>query len=429
MLIIVDNIKQNQTQSSKIVQVSIKGLGHKAFIGKVLSGEDAGKAVFLEEVAPGEECEVEIINDAKKFAEGKLIKILKASPDRVEPVCEYFDLCGGCSLQHIDLHSQRQLKVELVTDTFTKKAKIIPEFGFEHLTSHLPGFNYRNRLRLHVSTAGQLAFYQKNSHAYVNIKECSIAKPEINAHLKNFPTFNQAQQKLISAVEFVLNPESSEVCVVFYLQYLISIQKIKNEFDSILSEFKAWKFIFGHEVVSESLSDLSQAAGSFSQVNVDANLILQKVVRENINNSKLTELYAGSGNFSFDLLQNKPNLSITAVESAKSLVEYGKKQAQSSGFSKRIEFIQARAETFVKRSRFAESLLLDPPRAGAKEALQHINKNNKPQEIVYVSCYLPTLLRDLEFLVTQDYKLQKVYVLDMFPQTYHVELVAVLKLK
>jgi 23S rRNA (uracil1939-C5)-methyltransferase len=163
-------------------------------------------------------------------------------------------------------------------------------------------------------------------------------------------------------------------------------------------------------------------SGHFSQVNEEGNAELRAAVVERVSNREVLELYAGAGNFSLALAQR--GHTVTAVEADAELVRYGKREALSHGLAESLNFQHSSCEKFMKSAHvLPKTLLLDPPRGGAKAALERIAARGV-EEVVYVSCNLPTLARDLGLLAAQGFEVQEVLVIDMFAQTHHVETVS-----
>lgn len=407
------------------VQVEVTALGHKTFVGKILDSELSGKTIFLDQAIPGERYLVKVIENKKNYARGEVVEILEKSPKRIEPACKYYKKCGGCSLQHLSIAEQRLSKYELVKQSFLKRAKLEPRQGFEDLTMVGQGLAYRNRLRVHLGKDGRLGFYRSESRDFLAIDECLIAKTKINEQLINFPKLNSKQAQYIKDIEFVLSADL--VWTVFYLNKPTAAKDLEEDFDNVLKKLAKWKFIYKDKTILISDLDSELSIGSFSQVNLEVNQALQEALSKNIEGDELLELYAGSGNFTFDLLEKHKTLNITAVESSQALVASAKKYSSDNNLNSRLNFVASKSEDYVRQNGFSKNLLLDPPRTGAKEVFENFESSkNKPEKIIYISCYLPTLIRDLETLVATGYNLEKVYVFDMFPQTYHVEMMVCL---
>ena len=171
--------------------------------------------------------------------------------------------------------------------------------------------------------------------------------------------------------------------------------------------------------------DEALAVGHFSQVNEAGNAVLQTLVKSCFTSGEdILDLYAGAGNFSFPLAEM--GCKVRAVEVDPVLVKNGKQIAAGLALSGSIEFFESSCERYVTREKIPPAVLLDPPRAGAKGVVVNLDPK-RTRKIVYVSCNLPSLSRDLGILVEKGYVLERVSVVDMFSQTHHVETVSILR--
>lgn len=395
-----------------------------SFVCRSLEQEspNSGKKLFVREVIPGEVLIVEPTAEHKNFSEARMLEILLASPERVTPPCPYFSICGGCDLQHINGPFQRELKLEMVKSALLKQAKIEPQLGFELLGADLPYFNYRSRITLHLNLNGELGFFRQGSRDVVDIDACRLARPEINDTLLKLRQFAASLAPLITLVGIEL--EDRECYVIFYLREEVRLAELSNTplLDKLKTNFSKLKIFERKKAVFSQPAD-ALGLGHFSQVNAQANQVLIQAVLDAVPESRLIELFAGAGNFSLALARSGKQ--VTAVELEAELVQLGQQLAQSEKLSGRLSFVKSSAEAFIKRKQSAPCLLLDPPRSGAKEVIAKLDAAAFAR-IVYVSCSLPTLTRDLKSLLELGYRLEKVQVLDMFPQTHHVETISTL---
>lgn len=337
-------------------------------------GEIEGKKVFVPYAVPGDVLKIKIVEDKKDFSRAELVEIIKASPERIKAECEYFYKCGGCQWQHIRYEDQLSYKHQLLDQALKRIGKVEEPKLLEPIASQKK-WHYRNRIRLQVSKEGALGFYKTHSHEVVAIKECLIAEEAINEQLLKVKT---------SAQEIELSSVSRKTKSV----------REQNEEEN------------------------------FSQVNSLQNEVLKEKVKEYLNlNSTLAllELYAGEGNFSFDLASQAKQ--VTAIELNELAVEKANQKINKT-HRRNIEFIQSTSfralEQLKKAQRKFDRVLLDPPRKGAIDCLGALASLQIP-EIVYVSCDPATLARDIEQLNDLGYEHDFSQVIDMFPQTYHIE--------
>ena len=391
------------------------------FAGKIISAEVPdiiGMTVFVPFAAPGEIVEVAITERKKSFLQAELIKIETESKLRVSPLCPYFQDCGGCELQHLPIELQRELKADLFKSSFKKICNLEFPIELQSLSANLPDYHYRKRISLHVRD-GKIGFYARSQERIVPIAECSISMPAINQALKLILSLGTLPEKIGG-----LNIEASENDTLLAVKVSKKLSLNKEEVAEIAEFFKSFsRFrIFHDEKQLYSRNAETISLGWFSQVNPLGNKVIQEKLLELLQADKgrnVLELYAGAGNFSFPLAE--AGHKITAVELSDPLVNIAKKILAEKQLSN-ISFIPSSAENYTKRCKLPEVLLLDPPRAGAIEALQNADFNST-EKIVYVSCNIPTLCRDINYLLTQGFNLSQAFFVDLFPQTHHAEFV------
>ncbi len=398
------------------------------FVGCVISSDDnsiINKKIFIPYVLPGELVKARIIEDKKNFLKGELVSILEESKFRITPECPLFYKCGGCHYQHVNYDYQLKLKLKVVQDYLKIQSKI--EFNDIKILGlgEIPQFNYRKRAVFHISEKGEIGFFAGSSRDVIDINSCNIISHKLNECL------NKIKDKVSKFGKYfyslVLDSEDEMVFVILKIRDDRIFAKLKkNEFKDF-KDFDEYKLIieFKDNPVFKNFSQ-DEFAGHFSQVNIKANKFLIDFVLENVNQNDITELYAGAGNFSFPLARK--GKSVVAVELDERLVNIGKSFVIKEKLKGQIDFIQSSCENFVKKNKLSSCVILDPPRSGAKEVIKRILPADT-QEIIYISCSLPSFQRDLKELLLKGYKLEKLAILDMFPQTYHIEVVALIKLE
>lgn len=363
-----------------------------SFVGEVLEGDKKGKKVFARFVAPGEIILIEPVQEKDKYIFGVAREIVSEySKERVTPKCKHFGVCGGCDLQFLSISEQRRAKLEMVRDLFSTKLKISKPEQIQMYGGELPEYHYRNRVRLQVSRDGKVGFFEAGSHEVVEIKDCPIVEEKIAEVIRWCST----ETAYCEQIELSLKQDGE-----------INLVPIKGKFKPIS------KTPLGVNILSYKKTP---SYDLFSQVNKKANQALVNFVVKNIQGISITEFYAGSGNFSFPL--HYAGKKVVAVESSRELVE------RASG--KGIKFICSLAERYARQNTIEGSVLLDPPRGGAKECVEVFSE--KVDEVVYVSCNPATLGRDIEILQKKGLSLELVTLFDMFPQTAHIEAVGVLR--
>lgn len=377
---------------TKIIDLAHNGSG--------FAKSESGKAIFIPFTIVDEEVLYDIEKENKKYILGEVKTIVKKSNSRVEPKCKYFKKCGGCNLQHIEIKKQRELKLNILKQTLDKQFKIIPENGYQLIGSELPDYSYRNRIKLSVSKNGKIGFLKHSSRSIIEINECPIAEKDLNETVRELSEYTFPKE----AREVFIEKTENGITVL--------VKNLSN------NNFKKIKTSFAHlNITQETL------ISSFSQVNNFANEILKNKVLELIDESEITELFAGSGNFSIELA--KRGAQVKAVEIDKNLVALGKEKAKKFSLAN-LNFVYSKAEEYVNSNSISKTLLLDPPRNGAFDIVKKLNPK-QINKVVYVSCKPATLGRDLQALKENGFKIRKIFALDMFPQTPHLECIAVIE--
>ncbi len=356
--------------------------------GEALSNHE-GKKIFVPEGVPGDLVKVELVEEKKDFARGRILEMLEPSLHRQKAECPYFFTCGGCQWQHIQYKGQLAFKQDLLRVALQRIGKIPNPNLLEALGAFQP-FHYRNKIRLQVSKEAKVGFYKSHSKQLVEIDSCLIAEEALNNKIP--------QAKALARQLLAQNPTKLHEIEIF------------QEGGKVLLQANP-----GPE-------------RSFGQVNSDQNLRLKEKVLGYLNLSgkeNVLELFAGEGNFTFSIAEKCRF--VMAVESNTQAV-LGAEKKMSQSHHKNIEFIESTVSRFLqnplpllkgKGGRF-NRILLDPPRRGMMLDLGKLALLKVP-EMIYVSCDPATLARDVKDLQDLGYQHDFSQVIDMFPQTYHVE--------
>ncbi|NDC39325.1 MAG: class I SAM-dependent RNA methyltransferase, partial [Proteobacteria bacterium] len=372
-----------------------------------------GKRAFVRFAAPGELVRIRIDKEEKRFLEGSVEQIIEPSPQRTSPPCHYFSVCGGCDLQHIDIATQRELKRAMVESTLYRQGGVTPRRGVMLSSAELPHLAYRRRATLHLSEAGPLGFYQAGSGVVVPIESCQIVTPALNSAITDLHRFTEALKAHCGAV--VLEEDATGKVSILLVPRVGAEQRL-----SVPPELKG--LFQSTRIKGQVDSSEDEALGHFSQVNAVGNAELIRLILGYVTHPHVTDLYAGSGNFSFPLA--RAGKTVAAVELDPALVATGIRCAKEQKIPS-VTFTNASCEKYCKQHTLQESVVLDPPRSGARDVVKRFDPA-RTKEVVYVSCNLPSLVRDLKILSERGYTLQETVVVDMFPQTHHVETVNLL---
>lgn len=433
------NIKRRLTEATLTVTAEMGSLASGgACVGTITSASTilddfdsssfVGKKVFVPFTAPGELVTARITDDHKSFCEGNLVSIQRSSEHRTKPACQHFGSCGGCDLQHVTLPYQREMKRLMVEGDLMKQGKISPRLGVTLLTTELPGFGYRRRMSFHLNARGEFGLYKKSGRQIESLSYCPISTSTINKCLsENLShiiacgpeaetiTLEDHEGEIYLAIE--VHPRAKEAADILVK---------KSSFEALCTSVKNVQVNYRHKPVfivrsGVRSTDQEPPIGHFSQNNALANSIMLEEICRVVTTEKVTDLYAGAGNISIPLALKGHQ--VHAVEVDSHLVEFGRKKAALQGVTDKLQFVQQTCEGWIEHGTPDPTVVLDPPRGGAFEVAKRLKPSVSPH-LIYVSCYPPTFVRDAVELTARGYSCESVKILDMFPQTYHAEIVA-----
>jgi 23S rRNA (uracil1939-C5)-methyltransferase len=397
--------------------------------GDGLARVPAGKTLFVAATLPGELVEAHVTEEHRGFAHGQLDAILEPSLERVVPGCEYVPGCGGCQYQHANPAFQLQMKLDILKETLVRAHLPLPE---EIGSLAGPPWGYRNRIRLHVMKHG-LGYRQRGSHNLLPVTHCPIAAPLLEQAIAAVTGLNVGS--LCDEVEFFTNTEQDQLLISLWPgRQAPSDRALEDLAERLKAELPALTGVglfsgqgmkhWGLRSLTYSVCGRSYqvSLGSFFQVNRFLLPELVTLVTQDVSGKLAWDLYSGAGLFARALdFEN-----VTAVESEGFSADDLKHNL--SGTPHRV----VRSDTLdFLRSQTAqpkpELILVDPPRAGlGKEICGHLARIGAAA-ITYVSCDPATLARDLQSLLQSGYSVQAIHLLDLFPQTFHMETVTFLK--
>jgi tRNA/tmRNA/rRNA uracil-C5-methylase (TrmA/RlmC/RlmD family) len=355
-------------------------------------GEGVGRVddfvVFVPFVIVGEEVEVELTEVKKNFARGKLVRVIQSSPERVEAPCVYFGACGGCQYQHIAYAEQLRVKHKQISDLFERVGKI-PRAAIAPVIPCPQPYGYRNRIMIRSQWNKpeqklNIGFIRWDGGLVEDIRECKIAEPAINEQIKEVWAHPPPKGGL--KVVLRIPPEDWEVGPDSFFQ---------NNF------FLLPKLV-------ETVRNFVKQGGA----------------------KHLIDLYCGVGFFGIEVADVVD--SFVGVEYDRQAIKAARHNAEKRGRTNG-EFIDGQVEVVLpelltKFSPEATAVLLDPPRKGCWPQTLELLRQQKPAQVIYVSCHPATMARDLNILCADGvFELMQVIPLDMFPQTQHLECVADLR--
>lgn len=401
--------------------------------------------VFIPETIAGEEVEAKISKVKKNYLEAQLLGVLRRSEFRIEPPCPIAGKCGGCGWQHIEYSEQLRQKFLLVKEAMTKFSGLGEEEIGNLVQKVIPSpseFRYRNRIQVHVS-GERIGYHARGTNNLIEIKDCLIAEEGLSARLKTLGVELMQSRDRRSSVFTKQNRQRR-------------IELFRTEQGIV--DWREESGSFGREAGEQGTTSLFEG-NLFSQVNQGQNLRLIAYVTELCRSlvvesglTKIYDLYSGNGNFTFPILEAL-SIQAVAVEINQKSTEIANSKSLQKGMGDRLEIQCSDVAEFLASNAIhkEEFVLLDPPRTGcdpkvlssllgwdgwgdndrSDEDMISKNKGSKgstgPGAIVYVSCHPVTLARDLKILLGDGkYRVRSLQPFDMFPQTDHVEVVAVL---
>ena len=429
---------------SQSFRITIKSLSHD---GRGVAHYPDGKTIFVDAALPNEEVDVTLINQRAKFDEGRCVQVINANPDRVTPLCKFFDICGGCNMQHLSSTAQIEHKQSILIDQLlhfgaTSAEEILPPMKGEQ-------WGYRRKARLGVKYVRNketvmVGFREKQSSFLADINDCSILDPRVARLILPLRELISGLicKESIPQIEVACGDDS--VALVF--RHLQSLSKIDKQ---VLIDFAEQRNIElylqpggpttvtklfpddQNERLSYKLEDFSLEMlfhpMDFTQVNAGINRKMLNVAVQLLDlkpEDRVLDLFCGLGNFSLPIARSAAH--VTAVEGDEAMVQRGRENARHNGLDN-LDFYAANLAGDFYNQGWAkqgfDKLLIDPPRSGAYEIVQHLS-TFAAKRIVYVSCNPATLARDASVLVKNGYRLKSAGVMDMFPHTGHVESIA-----
>tara|TARA_R110000868_G_scaffold304437_18_gene565341 strand:- start:309 stop:1712 length:1404 start_codon:yes stop_codon:yes gene_type:complete len=459
------------------ISLTIEGA---AFKGKGIGKVD-GMAVFVHGSMPGDEVKARIIKKKKNYREGKLLEIISPSPDRIDPKCKHANVCGGCSWQHVPYSKQLEYKTQQVTDHIRRIGGL--ETPVLSALSSENEFHYRNKMEYSVSSRRWLTEAEIHSDEFVddsgfaaglhapgrfdkilNLEECFLQRSEsfqilefvrnycINNDIDAFDTFAKTgflrhvmirnafhtDDFMVNLVTFKDEPKTIKDLSDALLKEFPIITTIINNVNDQISPTSVGRFqnvVYGPGFIRDKIGDFEFKIqpNAFFQTNTAQAEKLYEVTRDYADlqdGDVVYDLYCGVGTLSLFMSQRASK--VLGIELVEVAVENAKFNAKENNV-KNVSFIKGDmkdvfTQEVVDKFGAPDVLITDPPRAGMHPDVVARLCELKVPRLVYVSCDSSTMARDLKIL-SEVYDVLEVQPVDMFPQTYHVEAVAKLRLK
>ena len=389
-----------------------------------------GKTVFVPYAIPGEKLEVEIVRECRDYSVGRIKEIIEPSPYRTEPFCRHYGTCGGCNMQHISEEFQRELRASILEDAFRREGLEIP--GVKVISG--PSKGYRSRFQFHDG-----GLMRKMSNEIIPVENCPCADGEINEYLAETPFPRRPKgrvhafgsEKIVSipdgCAKMILadegSPEKAETVMMRRRPGGKKIRKVRPRFEGTVQKQENLC------TVSLCGKNVSFDVQGFFQSNL---YVLEKAIPkvvEGLSGKRVLDMYAGCGTFSVFLSDSFE--SVTLVEHNRDALVHAERNMagrkhESYGLSGDT-WVRFHARGDVERNGTYDAAVIDPPRSGMEKSVSGWLASSGIPQVRSLSCDIATHARDVKVLVGGGYRLKELYLLDFYPQTCHIESLAVLE--
>ena len=411
-----------------------------------------GKAVFVPFVLSGEKIEATLTEQKPGFARARADSILEPSPHRIQPGCPHFGHCGGCHYQHSSYEHQLEIKKEILRETLKRTAKL--ELAVDIQVHPSPPWNYRNRSRLKVQTTPEFkaGYFKMASHELLPVEDCPISSPLINRGIAALWQNGSAGKAApgVDEVEFFANGDDTQLLMEVSAKAAsrrAALRAWAEDFHSSMPEIagivvfrEAPKGVPGtqeklltvgadHLTYQTERAAYRVSAGSFFQTNRYLTDELVKIVTQGQSGEHALDLYAGVGLFSTALCDMRHIVSVESSQTSTADLSYNLSSNGEAVRATTEEYLsgshnsrRARKGAVLPHPAFQPDLaVVDPPRSGLGDRVARMLVTMGAPRVVYVSCDPVTLARDLVVLVAAGYRIEQLHLVDLFPQTYHLE--------
>jgi 23S rRNA (uracil1939-C5)-methyltransferase len=419
--------------------------------GEGLAHHD-GSTVFVPFVLPNEVVSISPVEQKKKFIRAKLDRVVTPAPERVVPRCPHFGVCGGCDYQHIPYEPQLEFKKSILRETLRRIGKI--DWTGEIVGHASPPWAYRNRAQWKVrpletssepeaggpdgKTKLGIGYFKANTTALCAVETCEIVSPLLLKTILSLRAALEAGElpRGLREIEAFVNASDSQLLLTATFagfpsraaEHAQTFRRIAPETTSLLfhDPSRDRMELYGPGYIEYDVAGTAYRVGHFSFFQVNkflAETLVTEVVGREEGGRMALDLFAGVGLFSIPLAEKFEK--VLSVESNPAATRDLESNMRGKGA---IEVRTADVDRFMARSKERPDLVvLDPPRAGmTPEAMQRLARMAPPR-ITYVSCEPPTLARDLAILTSAGYSCTEVHVIDLFPQTFHMETIVRLR--
>ena len=413
-----------------------------------------GKTIFVNNALPQEIAQIRITQDKAHFAEAQVEQIVQPSPYRRAPACPHYGDCGGCTMQHVEFTAQVAMKQRVFEEQLQRIGKVQPESLLPPVYGTPWHYRSRTRLAVHTSANGKvvLGYQAKRSHKIVGINQCLLLPEHVSGCLGIIHDALQdmvnVQPKVgIRSVEISVGEGVTAVNIVSQKRQpenvLCALSGCLNRGAGGKTVWQVWQQIGNAKPQAVSPHDAPPLVfrlpefgltmpfqlGDFTQINLPLNeIMVARAVRylDPQPHERIADLFCGLGNFTLPLAKRAAE--VVGIEGSAALTQRAVANARANGLPNAqfasADLFAATPETLAALGRF-DKMLLDPPRAGAFAVVQALHAPFLPQRIVYISCNPATLARDAAVLASKGYRFATAGMMNLFPQTSHVEAIGV----
>lgn len=412
-----------------------------------------GKTIFVNNALPQEIAQIRITQDKAHFAEAQVEQIVQPSPYRRAPACPHYGDCGGCAMQHVEFTAQVAMKQRVFEEQLQRIGKVQPESLLPPVYGTPWHYRSRTRLAVHTSAGGKvvLGYQAKRSHKIVGINQCLLLPEHVSGCLGIIRDALQdmvnAQPKVgIRSVEISVGEGVTAVNIISQKRQPENVlralagclnrrggkqiwqvwQQIGSAKPQAVSPHDALPLVFR---LPEFGLTMPFQLGDFTQINLPLNeIMVARAVRylDPQPHERIADLFCGLGNFTLPLAKRAAE--VVGIEGSAALTQRAIANARANGLPNAqfatADLFTTTPETLAALGRF-DKMLLDPPRAGAFAVVQALHASYLPQRIVYISCNPATLARDAAVLASKGYRFTTAGMMNLFPQTSHVEAIGV----
>ena len=373
-------------------------------------GKENNKIIFIDKALPGEIVEAKIVKTKKNFNEAKIVKIIKQSTYRVKPICPFYDKCGGCNFLHTKYDQEKEFKIE-------KGKELLGKINNFYATEKL---NYRNKVTLHIKN-NKIGLYEENSTNIIEIDYCYLLNDNINKVIKDLNKIEISKYKF---KKIIIKTNQDKLL-------LFVDGKIDNDFvnnfsyvDTIISNNQIIK---GNGYIEEKIDNklFKITSDAFFQVNKEGLENINKIIKDFLRNKSINsvlDLYSGTS--LWGILVSDYVKKITSIEINKEACQNANYNIEKNGIGN-IKVINGDVSNYIDKFNNIDLVIIDPPRSGLDKKTREYLKKINSKYIIYISCDMQTLKRDLEDLKNY-YNVIDTSLVDMFRGTYHVESVCLL---